>query len=257
MSESIKWYPGQKGKRKRWSSLVLAMAVVLWAAAVAGCGWGQRPEPPPDPQTSFENAMTLYNKKKYERAAEAFRKFKEEFPLNTYTPLAELRTADSLYYDKKYIEAISAYEEFKKLHPTHSEIPYVIFQLGMCHFKQMHTTDRDPAETEKAMEQFRYLIESFPQSPQVEEAQKNMEICRKQLAEHEYLIGDLYYRTQRYKAALLRFEALLQKFPDSGFDERLRMRIQECKKQVEKEEKNKPKKEMKEKAPAGSNEKKG
>jgi len=183
--------------------------------------------------------MKLYNKKKYEPATEAFRKFKEEFPLSSYTPLAELRTADSLYYDKRYIEAISAYEEFKKLHPTHPEVPYVIFQLGMCHFKQIGTTDRDQTVTEKALEQFRYFVESYPQSPQAAEARKNLETCRKRLAEHEYLIGDFYYRTKKYQAALLRFEALLEKYPDSGFDERLRTRLQECRKHLAKEQKKK------------------
>jgi len=216
--------------------------VFLLIASLAGCGWWQKPEVPLDPQTSFENAMKLYDKKKYERAAEAFRKFKEEFPLSTYTPLAELRTADSLYYDKKYLEAISAYEEFKKLHPTHPEIPYVIFQLGMCHFKQINTTDRDQVETEKAIEQFRYLVENFPHSVHAEEAQKNLENCRKRLAEHEYLIADFYYRTRKYRAALLRFESLLKKYPNSGWDEKARQRIQECEKQIEKEENKRKKK---------------
>lgn len=219
--------------------LVAVAFAILGVVTINGCGWWMRPEMPPDPETSFENAMKLFNKKKYERATEAFRKFKEEFPLSSYTPLAELRTADSLYYDKNYPEAISAYEEFRKLHPTHAEIPHVIFQLGMCHFKQIKTTDRDQTETEKAMEQFRYFVENYPQNPRAEEARKNLEICRKRLAEHEYLIGDFYYRTRKYKAALLRFEALLAKYPDSGFDERIHARIRECQKQLVKEQKKK------------------
>ena len=73
---------------------------------MAGCALWSKQEPERTPQASYENAMTLFHKKKYEKASEAFKKFKEEFPLSEYTPLVELRIADSFYLDKKYAEAI-------------------------------------------------------------------------------------------------------------------------------------------------------
>jgi outer membrane protein assembly factor BamD len=234
-----------KNRRRRWGWLLIVFFGLPLGAA--SCTWWAKTEPvPPTPQNTFAKAMALYDKKKYEKAAEGFKRFKEEFPLDALTPMAEMRTADSLYYDRKYIEAIGLYEEFKKLHPTHPEVQYVTFQVGMCHFRQMLTPDRDQTETEKAMEQFRYLIENFPQSPLVAEAKKNSETCRRQMAEHEYLIADLYYRTYKYKAALGRFESLIRNYPGTGFDEKAKGFLKECQAQVAKEELKKKEKQAQE-----------
>ena len=195
----------------------------------------------------YNNSLKLLNNKKYEQAAETFRKFKEEFPLSHYTPLAELRIADALFLGKNYAEAIIQYEDFKKLHPLHVEIPYAIHQIGMSHFNQMANPERDQAETEKAIEQFRYLVENFPQNPLAAEAKKKMQTCQRHLAEHEFLIGHFYYRTKKYKAALGRFEGILQKYPESGLEEKIYPLAQKCRAEIAKEEEKKKNKENQEK----------
>ncbi len=220
--------------------------VSLWLAfCLSGCAWGKK-EQATTPQAMYEDAMKLFQKKKYERAAETFKKFKEEYPLSDLTPMVELRTADSYFFDKNYAEAIVLYEEFKKLHPLHPEIPYSISQLGMCHLKQMHTLDRDQTETEKAIEQFRYLAENFPQSPHVPEAKANMKICQKQLADHEFYVGNFYFRMKKYKGALARFEGISQKFPESGLDEKVKPLAETCRVEIAKEEQKRKNKEAQE-----------
>jgi outer membrane protein assembly factor BamD len=143
---------GPKGKNPIvfWFLIFFAVTLLIWTN---GCALFQKKEPERTPQGAYEEGLRLLERKKYERSAEAFRKFKEDFPLSTYTPLAELRLADSLYFDKNYAEAIVQYEDFKKLHPIHPEIPYAIYQVGMCHSKQMLSIDRDQTVTEKALEQ--------------------------------------------------------------------------------------------------------
>ncbi len=231
------------GKKIGISSLVILFALSL-AFWVGGCGPKKAPER--TPQMAYEEALRLLERKKYDRSAEAFRKLKEDFPLSTYTALAELRLADSLYFQKNYAEAIVQYEDFKKLHPIHPEIPYSIYQIGMCHFKQMLSIDRDQTVTEKALEQFRYVVENFPQSKYTSEAQTKMQLCRRQLAEHEYYIGYFYYRKDHYQAALGRFEGVLKKYPDVGLERKITPLVATCREEIAKEEKKRKEKEEKE-----------
>ena len=214
----------------------------LWAMAflflfMNGCALWSKKEPEHTPQAMYDHAMTLFQKKKYGKAAEAFKKFKEEFPLSDLTPLVELRTADALYFDKNYAEAIGLYEEFKKLHPLHNEIPYVIYQLGMCHFQQILSIDRDQTETERAIEQFRYLTENFPQSPHAANAQDKLQICHRQLLDREYYVGYFYFRTKKYKAALERFEGILQKYPGTTLEKKIIDMKEKCQVELSKIEK--------------------
>jgi outer membrane protein assembly factor BamD len=236
-----------RGKGENLKKIVIIGLIFLLAGFLPSCAWWAKKPPQSTPQEMYNNGLKLLNNKKYDSAAEAFQKFKEEFPLSIYTPLAELRIADALFFDKKYPEAIIQYEDFKKLHPLHAEVPYAIYQIGMSHFNQMQTVDRDQSEVEKAIEQFRYLVENFPQNPQAAEAKKKMQICQRHLAEHEFYIGHFYYRAKKYRAALGRFEGILQKYPDSGLEEKIRPLAETCRAEIAKEEKKKKEKENPEK----------
>jgi outer membrane protein assembly factor BamD len=234
----------ETGKDNFRKSISAALRVTLFIVILAnGCSWWQKKEPEPTPQALYENAMNLFQKKKYEKAAEACKKFKEEFPLSEYTPQVELRIADAYFFQKKYAEAIVLYEEFRKLHPMHPEISYAVYQLGMCHVNQMLSLDRDQTETEKAIEQFRYLIENYPQSPQAEDGKKRMQVCRKQMADHEFYIGDFYFRTKKYRAALGRFEGILQKYPECGLEEKIKPLVAKCQSEIAEEEQKRKEKE--------------
>ncbi len=235
------------GKGENLKRIIIVSLIFLLTGLSPGCAWWGGKKPQPTPQEMYNNALKLLNNKKYDLAAEAFRKFKEEFPLSSYTPLAELRIADALYFGKNYAEAIIQYEDFKKLHPLHAEVPYAIYQIGMSHFNQMQTVDRDQSEAEKAIEQFRYLVENFPKNPQAAEAKKKMQYCQRQLAEHEFYIGHFYYRTKKYRAALGRFEGILQKYPDSGLGEKIRPLAEKCRAEIAKEEEKRKEKETQQK----------
>ncbi len=139
---------------------------------------------------------------------------KSSFPDSPpYTVLAELKVGDCHFLKKEYVEAVACYEEFKKTHPSHEEIPYVQFQIGMSHFNQMLTLDRDQTSTKKALSSFEYLIASYPPSLFTEKAREKIGVCKRRLADHEFYIGNFYYKEGRFEAAAPRFEGLLERFP--------------------------------------------
>jgi len=227
--------------------LLIILSAFFLAAGGSGCMLWKKKEPQKTPEGMYSDGMRLLGQKKYTQAAEAFKRFKEDYPLSPYAPLAELRTADALYYDKNYVEAIVLYEEFKKLHPVHPEVPYVFYQIGMSQFNQMLSIDRDQTVTEKALEQFRYLIENFPQSKYVSDGRVKMQACLRQLAENEFYIGHFYFRRGRYKSALGRFEETLKKYPDSGLDRKINPLIKTCREKIAQEERKAKEKEEREK----------
>ena len=116
----------------------------------------------------------------------------------------------------------------------------------MCHFKQMLSIDRDQTVTEKALEQFRYVVENFPQSKYASDAKTRMQICQRHLADHEFYIGHFYYRNGHYKAALGRFEGILKKYPDVGLERKINPLLASCRERIAKEEKKRKEKEEKE-----------
>jgi len=196
----------------KWLFLVSITTFLLF-----GCGTGKDVKKiEGSPETLYKEGLARFNKKDYPEALKKFEELKSSFPDSPpYTVWAELKVGDCHFLKKEYVEAIAAYEEFKKIHPSHEEIPYVQFQIGMSYFNQMHTLDRDQTPTKKALSSFEYLIASYPPSLFTEKAKEKVGACKKQLADHEFYIGNFYYKHGRFDAAASRFEGLLEKFPRS------------------------------------------
>jgi outer membrane protein assembly factor BamD len=167
-----------------------------------------------DPEVLYKQGLGFFNRQLYKLGLEKFEQLKSNFPDSPpFTVWAELKIADSHFLSKQYVEAAAAYEEFKKIHPTHEEIVYVQFQIGMSYFNQMKTSDRDQTITKKALSNFEYLIANYPPNLFTEKAKDKVRICQRQLAEHEFQVGQFYYQNEKFQAAVSRFEGLLEKYP--------------------------------------------
>ncbi len=186
------------------------------------------------PQELIQEGRAKLKAGKYEEASDLFEMLKDRYPYSKYAVEAELRLADTLYYRQEYDSALDAYDEFEMLHPKNPEIPYVIYQKGMCHFKQISTIDRDQTHTMKAAEEFKRLIKRFPRNRYAHMARKHLRKCLIYLAEYELYVGRFYYKTGKYQAAMDRFSYLIKNYPDMGqYNEALEY-IRKCKEKLNK-----------------------
>ncbi|MBN1614490.1 MAG: outer membrane protein assembly factor BamD [Deltaproteobacteria bacterium] len=217
---------------KRILPTMLALAFVLF-----GCAWWQRPPlPGASPERLYQRGYEDYQKGRYERAIEAFQRLKEEYPLSKLAILAELGIADAYFSDGEYGEAEAYYSDFINLHPTNENLPYALYQLGMCHYKQMPSIDRDQTETLKAKKEFEALLTRFPSSKFAFLAEKMLRECKRKLAEHEFYVGEFYFRQKQYTAALKRFEGIARQYQDVGLDYKVNYFISETKRRLAQQE---------------------
>ena len=186
----------------------------------------------------------------YKKAREFYTRLKEEYPLHELAILAELGIADSFYSDKEYVEAELAYRDFTTFYPTNENVPYAFYQMGMCHYVQIGAVDRDQTETIRAKREFERLVARFPQSKFSILAEKMIRECKMKLAEHEFYVGNFYFKQKKYNAALKRFEAIARDYAGVGMDLKVESYIAETKARLAEEEKSQKLKEEKAKANA-------
>jgi outer membrane protein assembly factor BamD len=162
----------------------------------------------------LSKGMDDYNVGKYFTAIEFFQEILNRYPFSPEAPLAELKAADCNYHLERYQEALVLYEEFANRHPTNESIPYVLFQRGMSNFKQLDRVDRDTVGATKAIEFFKKLLKSYPDSPYTAEAKARIAAANEFLADHEYFVAEFYVRTEKYDQAKVRLKYLLAKYVD-------------------------------------------
>ena len=185
----------------------------------------------------YQSGYQNYHDGDFEKAIEAFQRLQEQYPLSELALKAELGIADSHYSAGDFVEAEMTYLDFVNLHPTNENVPYAMYQVGMCHFRQMSSLDRDQTETRRARESFEKLISRFPASPFLLMARKRLQECGKRLADHEFYVGYFYFKQKQYKAALDRFQGIIDNYPDVSMDYKVGFLIDETKRRMEKEKK--------------------
>ncbi len=173
-----------------------------------------------NPESLYQQGLEEYNAGKYKRSIELFQRVKEEYPLSALAIMAELGIADSFYSSKQYPEASLAYSEFLNLHPTNENLPYVMYQNGMCYLNQLTTIDRDNSETFKAIKEFERLTARFPDSKFSALADKKIRECKKSMGEKELYIAEFYFKTKQYRASLRRLENVARDYANVGLDDK-------------------------------------
>jgi outer membrane protein assembly factor BamD len=193
------------------------LAILL---AATGCGGGTRDVAPanvanPD-RFLYDRGVAALKERKWLDAREYFRQVVDNYPGSTLRPDAKLGLGDA-YLGEKSAESLvladSEYREFLTFYPTNQRADYAQYQLAMTYFEQMRAPDRDQTPTREALAEFQVFFNRFPESPLVPEAKQKWREARDRLSEHNFRVGQLYYRLRAYAGAVSRFQEVLKEDP--------------------------------------------
>lgn len=209
--------------RKKYYALLLAAALTVlpactvfkWGGPAKGTKESAAAAAADQPENLFKQGESLLADGKYEQARKKYSEIRAHDPEKYYSALVQVRLGDSYYEEARYAEAEVEYNRFLDLHPKNKAAPYVLYQVGMCNFKQIDLPDRDPSFAENSVTTFQKLLNDFPGNPYEDEAKEKVRLAKADLARHEFVVGWYYYDKDSYKAAANRFKGILDTYPGS------------------------------------------
>jgi outer membrane protein assembly factor BamD len=212
--------------------------LICWMMALLllnACSWlHEKEEKPAD--VLIKEGVAAFNAGDYDDAIEAFEQLRDWYPFSKYAILAELKIADAHFELGQYEEAVFAYEEFEQLHPRNEAIPYVIYQIGLSHYRRIDTVDRDQTSAQKALDTFRRLQQQFPDNTYSHRANNHITRSLQSLAGHDFYVAIHYYKGRHFKAALERFRSVVTQYPDVGLHTKALAYIANCEDHIAREE---------------------
>ena len=161
----------------------------------------------------------LFTGPNYDQILETLKEIQLRYTFSPFATLAEIRTADTYFRQGEYQQAIIEYDQFIKNHPGHNEYEYALYQLALSNYELRASKDRDPTFTRSAIKWFTVFIEEYPDSELVPGAEEKIMECRKILAARQIFIGKFYMKKKNYKAALDRFNIVLEKYSDTKYSD--------------------------------------
>jgi outer membrane protein assembly factor BamD len=173
----------------------------------------------------FDRAMDSMKHAHYEEARTLLENLINTYPESEYIARAKLSLGDSWYTEggtAAWQQAEVEYKDFQTFFPNMPEAAEAQLKIASMHYRQMEKPDRDYNQAMRAGEEYKNLIQNYPDSPLVPEAKQRLREVQEVLAERQYRIAHFYLLRDNLAAAQARLQSLINSYPlYSGIDEAL------------------------------------
>jgi outer membrane protein assembly factor BamD len=177
-------------------------------------------------QSLYDDAKAKMRSGNYNVATETLSALDSRFPFGPLSNQVQLDLIYGYYKTGKTDEALATIDRFTRLNPNHSDVDYALYMRGLTNmevdsnlFQELvgiDRSDRDPSNSRQAFNDFRRLIEKFPNSKYSADAQKRMLHIKSRLAKYEIAIARYYMRRDAYVAAANRGRFVIEHYPDTS-----------------------------------------
>ena len=172
-----------------------------------------------DPSYKLRMAEQYYAKKKYTQAQQVY-----EDIIPYYKGQAEFediyyKYAYTAYYQKDYLNAENLFKTYLEVFPNSARAEEIDFMRAFTFYKQSPKAELDQTNTVKAMGMMQTFINTHPGSARNEEAARIIEELRGKLELKDHKAAQLYYDLGQFRAAATAFEALMNAYPDSKYQD--------------------------------------
>lgn len=173
----------------------------------------------------FDRAMDAMKHNRFDVARMTLQTLINTYPDSEYIARAKLAVADSWYAEggtTALTQAEIEYKDFETFFPNMPEAAEAQLKIANIHYQQMEKPDRDFTHAMRAEDEYRQLIQQYPDSKLVPEAKQRLLEVQEVLAQREYNIGRFYFLRPSYPAAIARLQSVIDRYPlYSGADEAL------------------------------------
>jgi len=226
----------RRTRLSKFRMLVPAGAVIA-AALLAGCAGSKGAVSEKTSQQWYDQGTGLAGKEKYDEALEAFKEAAKGYRGADLDADIQTSLADAYFNKGEYPAAVEAYSEFLRLHPHNARADYVQYRIALSWQKQMRSADRSPEPAHKAQTAYEALLRGYPRSTLLEQGREGLVAARRRIAEHELYVADFYRRTDKYVAAVGRYEIVLRDYADSGYADQALYQLTGCYRKLREQEK--------------------
>src|SRR5205809_1760264 len=164
----------------------------------------------------FDRAMDAMKHNRFDVARITLQTLINTYPDSEYIARAKLAVADSWYAEggsTSLQQAEAEYKDFETFFPNLPEAAEAQMKVANIHYRQMEKPDRDFTHAKRAEDEYRQMIQQYPDSKLVPEAKQRLREVQEVLAERELRIGRFYYLRESWPAAIARLKSLTDKYP--------------------------------------------
>ena len=197
---------------------------LIIVAGLVGCGTKEEVDPTADwsVEQFYAEARKELAKENYLTAIEYYETLESRFPFGKYATQAQIDVAYAYFKFDEPDSALTAIDRFIKLHPRDESVDYAYYLKGVVNFERGGTIldilrERDKSKFDRnllmtAYNDFKLLVQRFPESKYAADARQRMIYLRDELARSDYDIANFYATREAWVAVANRTRYILQNY---------------------------------------------
>jgi outer membrane protein assembly factor BamD len=174
------------------------------------------------PEVIYARAQKAIRASSYAEAVKQLEALQSRFPFSEPARQAQLDLIYAYYKNRQIDPAIDSADTFIRENPTNPRVDYAYYMKGLVYFERQSNwlerrfnvdlSQRPPVNAKKSFDSFQQLIEKFPHSQYVGDAQQRMVFLRNRLADFELHVALYYMRRGAYVGALNRAKYCVENY---------------------------------------------
>ena len=205
---------------RKSSPSLFALCTLLFLTVMAGGCSSNAPvtaAPGEADKILLDRGNAALKDRSWTRARTYFSELLESYPQSPLRADAKLGVGDTFLGENNsasYVYAQNEYREFLAFYPTNPRADYAQMQLGMVHFNQMLSPQRDQTETREAIKEFQTFVDRYPNSPLITQVKQRLREAKDRLSDADMTVANFYLSIRLYSGAEPRYRHVLETDPE-------------------------------------------
>lgn len=161
-----------------------------------------------------------------DKTAEMYRKIIEKGPYSEVAPSAQMKIGEAYEKQEDFASAVRALEKAAdKYHDNRKIAADALFRAGLAHEKQAKEAEYDQNAASQAINTLTDFTALYPEDERVDEAAQIIQSLRTEQARGAYKIAKFYEKKKKWSGALVYYNEVVLKDPESSYAVEAKERI--------------------------------
>lgn len=172
------------------------------------------------PEQKFNVAKERFDKGKTEDALNDFQALQLQYGGTSVSDGVQYYIGMCRFERKEYILGAFEFSKLVKNYPSSPRLVDAQYMLASCYYQLSPHYSLEQKYTKKAIEEFQFFIDNFYQDKRKSDVENKIRELNDKLAEKTFMSAVIYWRMELTKSALIYYDAVMAKYPESKFAEK-------------------------------------
>lgn len=200
---------------------IIRLAVLFVVVGVVGCGSYNKLLKTNDSEQMYDAALKYYHEGDYQHALQLLQELAPRYASTMRADTILYYTGCCYYKQGSFTTSAAIFDDYRRTYGRSPLLEDVEYMHAMGYYFSSPEPSRDQTTTLQAISAISEYMERYPESPKMGVCEMRLEELKGKLYDKSFINARTYYKTQRYKAAIIAFRNALAEFPDTPHREEI------------------------------------